>query len=147
MRTRRSCATMPAMTVTPVLDSPEAIHEHLEIALDPGDRCQRGVRFVLCDADNRVMVHCPVVNIPDDVQPDECAHFVSVFASALAEGDDGGAMLVALTRPGAATVTEVERQWFRATHEVCASNGVRVLGVHLITPRDHREIHPDDAIF
>jgi hypothetical protein len=46
MRTARSCATMPPMTVTPVLDTPEAIHEHLEIALDPSDRCQRGVRFV-----------------------------------------------------------------------------------------------------
>lgn len=134
------------MTETPVLDSPEAIREHLEIALDPRDRSQRGVRFVLCDSDNRVMVHCPVEDVPDNLDPDDCAIFVSVFASALAEGDEAGGILVALTRPGAATVTDCDRQWFRATHEVCAHTGVRVLGVHLLTPREHREIYPDDAM-
>jgi hypothetical protein len=134
------------MTVTPVLDTPEAIHEHLEIALDPDDRATRGVRFVLCDADNRVMVHCPVDDVPLDVDVEDCKQFVSVFASALAEGDEGGAILVALTRPGTSTITEEERSWFRATHEICAENRVRVLGVHLLTPREHREIHPDDAI-
>lgn len=134
------------MTETPVLNTPEAIREHLEIALDPGDRGHRGVRFVLCDADNRVMVHCPVDDVPADVDAEDCAHFVSVFASALAEGDEGGGILVALTRPGAATITDVDRTWFRVTHEVCAENGVRVLGVHLLTPREHREIHPDDGL-
>lgn len=134
------------MTETPVLDTPEAIREHLEIALDPVDRTKRGVRFVLCDADNRVMVHCPVEDVPAGVDVEDCKNFVSVFASALAEGDEGGAMLVALTRPGSSTITDEERAWFRATHETCAENGVRVLGVHLLTPRDHREIHPDDAI-
>jgi hypothetical protein len=134
------------MAQTPVLDSPEAIHEHLEIALDRSERGQRGVRFVLCDADNRVMVHCPIDDVPADVEPEDCAQFVGVFASALAQGDEHGAILLALTRPGAATITEVDRTWFRVTHRVCAENGVRVLGIHLMTPREHREIHPDDAI-
>jgi hypothetical protein len=134
------------MGETPVLDTPEAIREHLEIALDPADRSQRGVRFVLCDADNRVMVHCPVDDLPEELEPDDCAHFVSVFASALVEGDDAGGILVALTRPGSAVVNAIDRLWFRATHEVCTANGVRVLGVHLLTPDEHREIHPDDAI-
>jgi hypothetical protein len=134
------------MGQTPVLDTPDAIREHLEIALDPGDRGTQGVRFVLCDADNRVMVHCPVDDVPADVELEDCKRFVSVFASALAEGDEGGALLVALTRPGTATIGEVDRAGFRATHEVCAENRVRVLGVHLLTPREHREIHPDDAI-
>jgi hypothetical protein len=134
------------MGETPVLDTPKAIREHLEIALDPEDRRRRGVRFVLCDADNRVMVHCPVDDVPEELAAAECAQFVSVFASALAEGDEAGGILVALTRPGSSTVVDVDRRWFRAVHEVCSANGVRVLGVHLLTPREHREIHPDDAI-
>lgn len=134
------------MTETPVLDTPEAIREHLEIAIDPPERGQRGVRLVLCDSDNRVMVHCPIDDVPEELGNEECAQFISVFASALAEGDEAGAILVALTRPGSPTVTEIERQWFRATHEVCADIGVRVLGIHLLTPGAHREIHPDDAL-
>lgn len=134
------------MAKTPILDTPEAIREHLEIALDPADRCQRGVRFVLCDSENRVLVHCPVDHLPETVGPTECDHFVSVFASALAEGDRRGGMLVALTRPGTELVTSADRRWFRAVHRICAENGVRVLGVHLLTPQQHREIHPDDAM-
>lgn len=134
------------MTETPVLDTPEAIREHLEIAIDPPERGQRGVRLVLCDSDNRVMVHCPIDDIPEELSDEECAHFISVFASALAEGDEAGGILVALTRPGSAMVVDVDRKWFRATHQVCTEIGVRVLGVHLLTPEAHREIHPDDAM-
>lgn len=102
--------------------------------------------MVLCDSDNRVMVHCPIDDVPEELSDEECAHFISVFASALAEGDEAGGLLVALTRPGASTVNELDRRWFRATHDVCADIGVRVLGVYLLTPQTHREIHPDDAL-
>ena len=139
-------ALSPPMTETPVLDSPEAIREHLELALDPAERNQRGVRFVLCDANNRVMVHCPVDDVPAEVDAEDCAQFIGVFAAALADGDKGGGILVALTRPGTAAITDVDRTWFRVTHQVCAQKRVRVLGVHLLTPAEHREIHPDDAI-
>lgn len=134
------------MTETPVLDSPEAIREHLEIAIDPPERGQWGVRLVLCDSDNRVMVHCPIDDVPEELGQDDCVQFISVFASALAEGDEAGGILVALTRPGGPTVNDTDRQWFHATHEVCADVGVRVLGVHVLTPETHREIHPDDAL-
>ena len=134
------------MTDAAVLDSPDAIRDHLEDAIEPAERGRRGVRFVLCDAGNRVLVHCPVEDIPDDSQPDDCEQTVSVFATALTGTAGDGAMLVVLTRPGAALVTDADRQWFRAAHAVCAEYGVRLLGVHLMTRRQQREIVLDDAL-
>jgi hypothetical protein len=140
-----------------VLDSPDAIRDHLEEAIEPAERGRRGVRFVLCDRANRVLVHCPVEGIPDDSDADDCVQTISVFATALTgTGSDGGAaaaasarsaaMLVVLTRPGTSLVTDSDRLWFRAAHEVCAEYGVRLLGVHLMTLRQQREIVLDDAL-
>jgi hypothetical protein len=119
------------MSDSPVLDSFEAIHAHLSASVEPWERGRRGVRFVLCDSDNHVQVHCPI----DDL-----------FAGALAESEDDGGMLVVLTRPGSSAVSDPDRVWFHVAHEVCAKIGVRLLGVHLMTPVDQRPILLDDAL-
>jgi hypothetical protein len=134
------------MSEPAVLDSPDAIAGHLAEAIEEWERGRRGVRFVLCDADNEVRVHCPVDDLPECTDPADCAHAVSVFATALADSEPDGAMLVALTRPGSGTVIDPDRVWFHAAHEVCAKTGVRLLGVHLLTPSDQREIVLDDAL-
>jgi hypothetical protein len=134
------------MTEPAVLDSPEAIEAHLTEAIEEWERGRRSVRFVLCDARNEVRVHCPVDDLPAQTGAAECEHAVSVFAGALADSEHDGGLLVALTRPGTGTVGEPERVWFRAAREVCARAGVRLLGVHLLTPTHQREIVLDDAL-
>ena len=131
---------LAAMSEPAVLDSPEAIEAHLAEAIEEWERGRRGVRFVLCDARNEVRVHCPVDDLPPQAAPADCEHAVSLFAGALADSEPDGGLLVALTRPGSGTVDEPDRVWFRAAHEVCARAGVRLLGVHLLTPTHQREI-------
>lgn len=131
---------------SPVLDSPEAIDAHLTASVEPWERGNYGVRFVLCDADNQVRVHCPVDHLPPQPDPADCAHAISVFATALAERDGDGAMLVVLTRPGSSAVSDPDRIWFHAAHQVCRRIGVRLIGVHLMTPADQRRILLDDAL-
>jgi hypothetical protein len=134
------------MSEPAVLDTAEAIAAHLADAVEEWERGRRGVRFVLCDRANEVQVHCPVDDLPADTDPAECAHAVSVFATALADSEPDGALLVALTRPGSGTITDPDRRWFHAAHEVCAKLGVRLLGVYLLTPSGQREIVLDDAL-
>jgi hypothetical protein len=57
----------------------------------------------------------------------------------------GGGMVVVVTRPGIATITEVDRRWFRAAVRVCRDYDARLLGVRVLTPREHREVVLDDA--
>ncbi|MEJ3749664.1 hypothetical protein WEI85_41195 [Actinomycetes bacterium KLBMP 9797] len=134
------------MTTSVVLDGPAAIEAHLSESITLGERRQRGVRFVLCDPDNGVMVHCPVDDLPASLDPAECAHTVSVFAEVLVAHGEPGAMLVVLTRPGSAIITAPDRVWYHAAHQVCVQHGVRLLGVYLLTPNDQRELTLDDAI-
>lgn len=134
------------MSDSSVLDSFEAIHAHLSASVEPWERGRRGVRFVLCDSDNHVQVHCPIDDLPPVTDRADCAHAVSLFAGALAESEDDGGMLVVLTRPGSSAVSDPDRVWFHVAHEVCAKIGVRLLGVHLMTPVDQRPILLDDAL-
>lgn len=134
------------MSEPAVLDSPAAIDAHLAENIEPWERGRRGVRFVLCDGRNRVHVHYPVDELPVAADPADCAHAVTLFATALAANASDGALLVALTRPGPRTVGDPDRVWFHTAHEVCARLGVRLIGVHLVTPTDQREILLDDAL-
>jgi len=134
------------MSRAAVLNSLEAIDAHLSASIEPWERGSHGVRFVLCDAGNQVRVHYPVDHLPAAADPADAAHAVSVFAGALAERADDGAMLVVLTRPGSSAVSDPDRVWFHAAHQVCAEVGVRLIGVHLMTPADQRPIQLDDAL-
>lgn len=135
------------MSESPVLDSPEAIDAHLTASIEPWERSNHGVRFVLCDADNQVRVHCPVDHLPPVPDPADCTHAISVFAKALVEREGGdGAMLVVLTRPGSSGVSDPDRVWFHTAYRVCRELGVRLIGVHLMTPADQRRILLDDAL-
>lgn len=139
-------AVWPNVTEPVVLDSAAAIRAHLEEALTPTERTVPAVRFVLCDAANRVRVHCPVDGLNPAAEPAVCAQAASVFAHALADGEGGGGMLLVLTRPGSAWVTDADRTWFHVAHKACAESGVRMLGVRVMTPDTQREIVLDDAL-
>jgi hypothetical protein len=130
-----------------VLDSPEAIRTNLEAVIAPEDRGRRSAWFFLCDDANRGLVTACVDDLPATLSMAECRHAVSVFAEPLA-CRDGGAMLVALTRRGPASITATDRNWYHAVHEICADqdHAIRVLGVHLVTPQVNREIASDDLV-
>lgn len=135
------------------LDTPRAIEEHLRRDIPRYDLESPGVRFIMCDPDNQVMAHAQVnaAEDDDDDEPDDglgrgpdatIARFLSHF------GGDGtlGGVLVALTRPGRAGITEDDRACYRAARAICAAQKVRLLGVHVVTPRGQREVVLDDVL-
>jgi hypothetical protein len=128
------------------LDQPATIQRHLDRIVGPLDRRSWSAWFILCDVDNRVLVHYPVTDVPAEPAAEDCAHTVGVFADVFSALKFDAGMLVVVTRPGTAGIRASDRQWFRAAHEVCARSGVRLVGVHLMTPDAQREIVLDDAI-
>ncbi|WP_033340078.1 hypothetical protein [Catenuloplanes japonicus] len=128
------------------LDTPAAIDEHLTRVLTRADRARYGVRFVLCDHDNRVRVHCPVDEPPPFADGSGPRAAVAAFVTLLSGGQAGVRVLLVLTRPGSGAVSASDRAWFHATYDICRVAGVRVLGVYLVTPTDLREILLDDAL-
>jgi hypothetical protein len=125
-----------------VLDSPAAIERHLRHDIEPEGFDSNGIRLVFCDNRNRVLAHCHVGEVPADVGSPVCARTISTLTHSFSPA----AMLIALTRPGPPTLTAADGRWFRAAHEVCAEHEVRLLGVHVVTPRGQREVVLDDAL-
>jgi hypothetical protein len=124
------------------LNSPAAIERHLRRDIEPAGFDSNGVRFVLCDERNLVLAHVHFGEMPDEVSAAECAHTMSGFAGTVSEG----AILVALTRPGAVMLTPADTRWFRVAQQVCAEQAVRLLGVHVVTPRGQRPVVLDDVL-
>ncbi len=127
-----------------LLDSPEAIRHHLSHTVEP--ESGHGVRMVLCDDRNAVLTHVHIGEAPPNPDDDECAKIVTPFAHAMCGGPASGAMVLALTRPGPPTLSAADRRWFRTAHKVCAIHDIRLLGVHVVTPRGVREVLLDDAL-
>jgi hypothetical protein len=127
------------------LRSPQAIERHLRRDIEPEGFDSHGVRFVLCDNHNKVLAHCHVGEVPFDISPDECDRALSLFAYVLSLGGDG-AMLLALTRPGPIALNPTDARWYWAAHAACSEHDVRLLGVHVVTPRGQRQIGLDDVL-
>jgi hypothetical protein len=127
------------------LHSPTDISRHLRWDIEPAGFDGNGVRVVLCDNRNQVVCHCHVGEVPYDISRAECDRTLSLFAHHVSDAGDG-AILLALTRPGPPTLTEVDTRWYHAAHRACARHQVRLLGVHVVTPRGQRELVLDDAL-
>lgn len=56
-----------------------------------------------------------------------------------------GSVLVAVARPAGLTVRPSDLAWRSAVEQVCRDEGVRLLGVHLVTIHGSREVVPDAA--
>jgi hypothetical protein len=133
------------------LDSPREIERHLLRDIPEYDLTEPGLRFILCDGDNEVFyhAHCGELDMPDQDgvvhAPEET---VAVFIRNVL-GDHFPpeiGLLLALTRPRGLSVTDGDRACFRAAKSACAHEGVRLMGVHIVTPRGQRELTMDDAL-
>jgi hypothetical protein len=101
------------------LDQWTSISDHLDRVIPPYLRRRWSVWFIFCDEENgRALLHCPVDNVPAQPTADQCLY----------------------------TVANSDRQWFQAAHRACAERGVRLLGVHLMTPAGQREVVLDDVV-
>ena len=132
------------------LDSPAAIEQHLIAAIPVDDIESGGVRFIVCDTDAQVLMHAQVgAPSPDDPAPDDGLGdgpdaTIARFVPLVSEATSLGSLLVALTRLGPSTVTPVDRRCFQTAQLVCAEQQVRLLGVHVVTPRGQRAVVLDD---
>lgn len=125
------------------LDSPQAISQHLEEDIPRHEFDRPGLRFVVCDERNRVHTHLHVDDVPPDRE--EIKHAVNTMVGVTGEFPGMGMVVVAM-RPGIPTLTAADGVLYHAAHAACAKHGVRLLGVHVLTPHGRREVRLDDAL-
>jgi hypothetical protein len=128
----------------PLLDSPEAIVDALELFIGPEDRCRRSLWIVWLDADGRPLpVVVPMDDRPLTPDPGLLEGLIHVIAS---QAEPGGEVLLTLTRPGGQGVEEGDRAWFHALHQAAETASVRLGPIHLGTEHGIRALHPDDVM-
>ena len=128
------------------LDSPESIQRHLRDDIERYEFDCPGVRFVLCDDRNEVRAHVHIADTPTEPDHDEYELVVSTMAESLAHTGDDPAMLLALMRPGTPSLTPSDGCGSGSPTMSAPTTGVRLLGVHVLTPHGQREINLDDAL-
>ena len=142
---RRAGATIRRMTSEAFVR--DVIAEHVERVITQDQRSQHSVWFIVCDrSPTDYVVHLPVDEIPPNATDEECRFIAGFFADTVAHLNVQTGMAVVLTRPGAPVVAESDRRWYRAIRDSCAEHGVRLLGVHLLTPGGSRELFFDDVM-
>jgi hypothetical protein len=124
----------------------DVLAEHIERVVTREQRSRRSVCFIACNRSptDRVL-YLPVDELPPNSTDEECRFIAGFFADAVAELGWTG-MAVVLTRPGGPTVANVDRRWYGAVRDSCGEHGLRLLGMHLLTPGGSRELFLDDVI-
>lgn len=118
----------------------------LELLVTPADRRAPTLCVVLCDAERRPVQPCVVDDVPTDASDEKCQAALSPLAAACADLAPDGCLLVGWGRPGGPTVTDCDRRWFRAAHDLATAVGLGVVGVFLLCERDARELVLDDVL-
>ena len=129
-----------------VMERRASVDDHFDLAIGPAERRRCSVHFMLCTADPRKIVVQIPVDVPADPTEAECAHAATLMVDMVRHLDMPVGLLVAITRPGTASVVATDRQWYRAARRACIDGGVPLLGVHLVTPSRQREIMLDDVL-
>ncbi len=125
----------------------DALAEYVERAITREQRSRRSVFFIACDrSPTDHVVHLPVDELPPDPTAEECRFVAGFFAEAVTQLNVRTGMAVVLTRPGGPTVADVDRRWYRAVHDSCGENELRLIAVHLLTPGGSRELFLDDVV-
>lgn len=132
------------LALRPRLTSDAAVSELLDLLIPPLERRRRVLWLVLCEG--QLPLQPCAVDLPDEGFPPEedLRVYLAPFAEALRGVPDGG-LLVALTRPGSATVRLADRLWFHAVHAVARRADIAVVGVWVVTPVGERAVQLDDA--
>lgn len=112
--------------------------------IDEDARQERSLWLFFLDADGvQSNVVVPVDGVPELPDSLFVGNFCYVAAHAVAEATPGGQVVITLTRPGTADITEGDRQWRTALREGAARHDTPVRMLCVATPTAVRELTAD----
>lgn len=118
------------------LTEPQLVADVLDLVVSDRDRRAGALAVLMCDEDDRLVQPVVITDLePMASEADRCEG-LSVITSAMG---GCGSILVAVARRDGLSITDDDRVWARAARRAGA-DGVRVLGVHVVTATGSREI-------
>jgi hypothetical protein len=139
-----SASCGPGIDLAAPLTSDQDIIRRVDHLLDDVSRQRRSMWLLFLSSDG---VQLPVIVPIDDVpaRPDWllARNLCEVIADVLADAAEAGSAVVTLTRPGAETVDDTDREWLRALHAAAGESGAAVRLICLATEAGTRQLTLD----
>ena len=130
-------ARVPVRTDADVLARVDAI-------IDPASRKDRTLWLFFFNPDGtQANVVMPIDDIPAYPGPDEAEGLFEMLAHLFDPGGPGGSLVLTVTRPGPAGLTDSDRRWAAILNRGAADNGTPVRMVCLATPEGVRGLGPE----
>jgi hypothetical protein len=128
------------------LDTDRDVLRRVDRLLDQDSRRQRSVWLMFLSGDRvQLPVVVPIDDVPERPDPLLVGNLCSVIADVLADAAPGGSAVVTLTRPGAESVDDTDRYWFRALYGAAPERGASIRMLCLATQAGVRQLTLDDA--
>jgi hypothetical protein len=118
------------------LTDPALVADVLDLVVFARDRQQGAVSFLLCDEDARLVQPVTITDIPATAAVDDRRRCLRTVVGAMS---GRGGLLVAVAREDGLSVCASDEAWRDAAVAEC-SDGVRLLGVHVVTHAGSREV-------
>jgi hypothetical protein len=125
----------------PVTD-PALLDDVLDLFVSAASREAGALYLLLCDGEDRVAQPIVVDDLPVQCRADEAERLLHAFVSAAATLRADLGLLLAVARPGTPRATAADRLWLTVADGVCDRLGVRLLGVHAVTPAGSQQVRP-----
>lgn len=118
------------------LTEPQLVADVLDLVVSNRDRLAGALAVLLCDEGDCLVVPVVVSDLEPMATEDDRCEAISVITGVMG---GRGSMLVAVARRDGLSIGEDDRVWARAARRA-AADGLRLLGVHLVTMTGSRVV-------
>jgi hypothetical protein len=127
---------IPIVTDQDVLDRVAAI-------IDPAARSNRTLWLFFIDSEGgQANLVVPIDNVPERPAAGMISNVCYIASEALTQCEPGGSVVITLSRPGTARLTESDRHFLRALQHGASTHATSVRMLCLATPAGVRELGP-----
>lgn len=136
---------LPPDWTTQPLDDPRLLAAAVDLFTLDADRRRGCLVVLLCDGETRLLQPLVVDDVPLDCSAQQQATTMDKLARVVQQVCPGGALALAVGRPGLAVPTLWEHGWRTALAAACRSHQLTALGCFLATPRGVVRLDGDEA--
>ncbi len=121
------------------ITEPGLVADVLDLLVSDADRQTGALVLALCDSVGRLVQPVSIGEMGDAIHTGEDSDALPTFLAAIGAIGPVASVLVAVARPGGLSITAGDRAWLAAAERAC-DGGIRLLGVHVVTPDGSREV-------
>lgn len=120
------------------LTEPKLVANVLDLVISEADRHAGAMGVLMCDPDGRLVQPAVIGELEPHPTEEDRERLLSVFVAAMG---GHGSLLLGIARRDGLSITAEDVAWSHTAARACSeSDGMRLLGVHVVTMTGSREV-------